>query len=421
MAVHQSALVHRFARGLLQETLADTPVTVVQGARQVGKSTLARQLVAQSPDAAFVSLDAEGVYNAAKADPETFVRQQSRLLVFDEVQRVPSLLRAIKDAVDEDRRPGRYLVTGSANLLQLPGAQESLAGRAETVVLYGLSQGELNGKQEDFVDLLMNGAQDTLAARPATLERHDYLDVICAGSYPEPRTRTGRRRRSWFDNYLNRIISRDAADVSQLGHLQRLPDLVRLLAANNAGEFVKSRFAEDLQIHHGSVDAYLTLLETLYLAHRLPAWGHNLAKRVIGRPKAALLDTGLAARLVNVTPQAMTPGSTASGLAGGLFEAFVAGELRRQLTWSQSQPQMFHFRERDGIEVDVVLEDASRNVAGIEVKAGASVNAGDFKGLAFLRDKLGDRFRLGVLLHTGTRALPFGDRLCALPLQTLWS
>lgn len=409
----------RYAQDLIEETLEDTPITVIQGARQVGKSTLVREVVAQR-DATVLSLDATATYNAARADPDAFVRQAEGLLVIDEVQRVPELVRAMKDAVEEDRRPGRFLVTGSADLLQIPGTEESLAGRAETVVLYGLSQGELAGQREDFVDRLLAGDHKELSARVGTMSREDYLEAICAGSYPEPLSRAGRRRNAWFDNYVKRIMTRDVRDLSRLAHLDRLSDLLRLLAANTSGELVKARVANDAGIPETSLPGYLDLLETLYLIHVMPAWGDNLTKRVTGRPKVSLLDTGLAARSNHVTPAAMAPGAV-SGAAGGLFESFVAGELRRQLVWAETPARLFHFRDRDGLEVDIVAESDDRRVAGVEMKASGSVSQGDFKGLTFLRDKLKDRFAMGVVLYTGKQPLPFGDRLWALPCSALWS
>ena len=408
----------RFAQSLVEETLSNTPITVIQGARQVGKSTLAHAVA--GPKARVVSLDAAANYNAARADPDAFVRQADNLLVIDEVQRAPELIRAMKDAVEEDRRPGRFLITGSANLLEIPGTEESLAGRAETVVLYGLSQGELTGQQEDFTDRLLAGDGKALGGRTGTLKRQEYLDIICAGSYPEPLNRQGRRRNAWFDNYIGRIMTRDVQDLSRLHHLDRLPDLLRLLAANTSGELVKARFAQDSGIPESSLTPYLDLLETLYLIQQLPAWGDNLTKRVTGRPKVSLLDTGLAARLNHVRPAAMAPGSV-SQAAGGLLESFVAGELRRQLVWADTPARIFHFRDRDGLEVDIVLESDDRRVAGVEMKAAGSVSNGDFKGLRFLRDKLENRFSLGVVLHTGTEAVPFGDRLWGLPYSALWT
>lgn len=409
----------RYAQQLVEDTLADTPITVIQGARQVGKSTLARAVVVDR-EARVLNLDGAANYNAARTDPDAFVRQTDKLLVIDEVQRVPELIRSMKDAVEEDRRPGRFLITGSANLLEIPGTEESLAGRAETIVLYGLSQGELAGRREDFVDKLLAGDGRALGARSGTLRREEYLEVVCAGSYPEPLARTGRRRTAWFTNYINRIMTRDVQDLSRLHHLDRLPVLLRLLAANTSGEMVKARFAQGSGIPESSLPSYLDLLETLYLIQTLPSWGENLTKRETGRPKVSLLDTGLAARLNNLTPAAMAPDKV-SNAAGGLLESFVAGELRRQLVWSETAAQLFHFRDRNGLEVDIVVESDDRRVAGVEMKAAGSVAKGDFKGLMFLRDKLKDRFTLGVVFHTGTEALPFGDRLWALPYSALWT
>jgi uncharacterized protein len=411
--------IPRFIGPLIQQTLADTPVTVVQGARQVGKSTLVREVVAGS-GATFVTLDDPAAQQAALADPESFVRQADGLLAIDEVQRAPALIRAIKRAVDDDRRPGRFLITGSANLLELPGAQDSLAGRAETIPLYGLSKGEMEGSREDFIDLVLAGDSHTLRGRPATLNRHEYLEIICAGSYPEPLQRTGQRRNAWFDNYLRRIVSRDARDVSRLIHLDRLPILIKALAANNAGELVLTRLAVASGLPETSLRSYIALLERLYLVHRLPPWGNNLTSRAIGRPKVALLDSGLAARLGHLSPKAMGPGAS-DGAAGALFEAYATGELRRQTGWATSDVELFHFRHRDGYEVDVVIEDGHHNVAGIEIKATASPGKRHFAGLEFLREKIGKRFTLGVLLYSGKTPLPFGDRIWALPYQTLWS
>jgi uncharacterized protein len=414
-----NSMTVRFAQSEVEATLADTPIAVIQGARQVGKSTLAKTVMTGRA-AKFVSLDATAQFNAAKADPDSFVRQTTDLLVVDEVQRVPALIRAMKDAVEEDRRPGRFLITGSANLLEIPGTEESLAGRAETVVLYGFSQGELSGHREDFIDRVLAGDAATLLGRDGTLVREEYLELACAGSYPEPLTRTGRRRSAWFDNYIKRIVTRDAEELSNLAHLDRLPDLLRLLAANTSGELVKARIANAAQIPATSIAPYFELLESLYLTHSLHAWGGNLTKRVTSHPKVSLLDTGLIARLNNVSPDALAPGAV-SDLAGGLLESFVAAELRRQLVWAESPAELFHFRDRDGAEVDIVIESQDRKVAGIEMKSSGSPDTSDFKHLKLLREKLGNRFQLGVVFYTGKAALPFGDRLVALPYSALWS
>jgi uncharacterized protein len=417
----EAGILPRRAEALVREALADTPVVLIQGARQVGKSTLAARILADV-GAPLLTLDSTATFNAARNDPDSFVRQRpGSLMAIDEVQRAPELLRAVKAAVDEDRTPGRFLLTGSANLLTIRGHHESLAGRAETIPLYGLSQGEITGGRDCLADVLLCGQEGRLGELHSDLTRQDYLELICAGSYPEARLRTGRRRQAWFDNYLSRIVDRDARDLSRLAHLDRLPALVRLLAANNAGELVKARIATDAAIPETSLPGYLDLLEVLYVIHTLPAWGGSLTQRMVGRPKVSLLDTGLAARLTNLSPDALTPGGAGAAHAGRLVEAFVAGELRRQRTWTDTPFELFHFRDRNGLEVDVVLEDDSRRVAGIEIKASASVDIRDFRGLTFLRARTGTRFTLGVVLYAGRDAIRFAERLWALPLAALWS
>jgi predicted AAA+ superfamily ATPase len=411
------SLIKRHLARLVKETLADTPVTVIQGARQVGKSTLVRQVV---PEAPLLTLNNAPTLAAAKADPVGFVRQNPEgLLAIDEVQRAPELILAIQDAVEENRRPGRFLITGSANLLNLRGAQESLAGRAETIELFGLSQGELSGRVETLIDRLLAGDDSAVRSGSFDMTRAQYAELVCAGSYPEPRLRKGTRRRMWFTNYLNRVLTRDAVDVSGLSHLDRLPSLLRLLAAQSSGELVQARVAQDAGIPPSSLKPYLKLLEDLYLIQVLPGWSDNLTRRETDRPKVALLDTGVVARLNNVTAEALGPGRV-SDLAGDLFETFVAGELKRSLGWSERSASLFHFRNRDGIEVDIVIEDDDRNVAGIEVKASSTVDSSDFRGLRHLQGKLGGRFTHGIVLYTGDKALPFGDGLSALPLGALW-
>ncbi|HEX2804838.1 MAG TPA: ATP-binding protein [Kineosporiaceae bacterium] len=403
----------------LLESLTDTRVVVVQGARQVGKTTLVTQVV-ERLGGRLVTLDDDLTREAAQADPAGFLRQNpDGLLAIDEVQRAPALVLALKAAVDRDPRPGRFLLTGSANLLRLPTMQDSLAGRAENVDLYGFSQGEIAGVRERFVERLLAG--ETFLGHHSDLTRADYLVRACAGGYPEALTRpAGRRRSAWFDNYVRRIVERDAPDISGLHRLGELPLLLRLLAARNAGELNVAGLASDAGIPVRTLDPYLELLETLFLVHRLPAWSTNLSRRTVSRPKVALHDTGLAARLINVSASGTAVTANAQA-AGHLLEGFVAGELRRQLTWSDQDARLFHYRDRQGAEVDLLLETDDGRVAGIEVKATSTVTARDTKWLAQLRDRLGDRFVAGVVLHTGTTSAPFGPRLTAAPIDALWT
>ena len=400
------------------ESLGDTRVVVVQGARQVGKTTLVSQVV-DRVGGRLVTFDDEVTRGGALLDPVAFLGQAGDgLLAIDEVQRVPELVLALKLVVDRDRRPGRFLLTGSANLLRLPAMQDSLAGRAESVDLFGFSQGELVGRRERFVDRLLAG--EMFVGHDGSLSRADYLDRACAGGYPEALSRTGRRRAAWWDNYVRRIVERDAPDVSGLQRLAELPVLLRLLAARNATELNMASLAGDSGIPVRTLAPYVELLETLFLVQRIPAWSTNLSKRVVSRPKVALLDTGLAARLVNVTPAGAASGANPA-VAGQLLEGFVASELRRQLSWADEDARLHHYRDHGGAEVDLVLETGDGRVAGIEVKATASVSGRDVRWLTQLRDALGPRFVAGVVLHTGPTAAPFGDRIAAVPMDALWA
>lgn len=403
----------------LLESLADTRVVVVQGARQVGKTTLVAQVVERLAGR-LVTLDDDLTRNAAQADPGGFLRQNpGGLLAIDEVQRVPELVLGLKLAVDRDSRPGRFLLTGSANLLRLPAMQDSLAGRAENVDLYGFSQGEVAGVQERFVDRLLGA--ESLEGHHSYLTREDYLDRACTGGYPEALSRPeGRRRAAWFDNYLRRIVERDAPDISGLHRLGDLPLLLRLLAARNAEELNVANLASHAGIPVRTLDPYLELLETLFLIHRLPAWSTNLSKRVVSRPKIALLDTGLAARLVNISAAGAAVNANAQ-IAGHLLEGLVSAELRRQLTWSEHDARMFHYRDHGGAEVDLILETDDGRIAGIEVKATSNVLARDTRWLSQLRDRLGSQFVAGVVLHTGTTSAPFGPRITAAPIDIIWA
>lgn len=412
----------RIARNLLprvEEALIDTRIVVVQGARQVGKSTLAAEITRRR-GGRLVTLDDDVTRTAAATDPHSFVRQfPDGLLTIDEVQRVPELILALKAIVDADHRPGQYLLTGSANLLQLPATEDSLAGRAESLELFGFSQGELDGVTETFIDRLFDG--DLFLGHESDLARRDYLARACTGSYPEAVSRKStRRRNAWLDNYVDRIVKRDAMDVSNLQRIADLPRLIRLLAARSASELNLSSLAADAEIPVRTLPPYLDLLETLYLIDRIPAWSTNLSKRVVDRPKVLLLDSGLAARLVNVSPTGAGPNANPDA-AGAIIETFVISELRRQLGWSEQTPRLFHYRDRDGAEVDLILETADGLIAAIEIKTAATLRGRDTRWITQLRRRVGARFAGGVILHAGPQAQPFGDRLAAVPIDILWS
>lgn len=411
--------VTRHAKPRVAEALADTRIVVIQGARQVGKTTLVQELVTEF-GGRFESFDDELTLAVAAEDPIGFLtRDSDRLLAIDEVQRVPALILALKLVVDRDPRPGRFLLAGSANLLRLPTIEDSLAGRAEDIELHGFSQGELAGHTERFIDRLLAG--DRFLDHTSQLNRHHYLERATSGGYPEALRRpAGRRRNQWLDNYVNRIVARDAYDVSNLQRIGELPMILRVLAARNTGELNLADVARDTGIPVRTVAPYLDLLETLYLIQRIPAWSTNVTKRVVSRPKVSFLDTGLAARLINVSAAGAAP-DVSGEMAGALLEGFVASELRRQLSWSEESATISHFRDQVAGEVDLVLETPDGRVAGVEVKATAAPSRKDVKGLAQLRDRLGSRFVAGLVLHTGMTSGSFGDRIAAVPMDAIWT
>lgn len=414
-----SELIPRNVTSLAAETLADTPITVISGARQVGKSTLMRQLVT-GHDARVINLDVAVDRAAAESDPDGFASQYPQgMLAIDEIQRVPALILALKAALEQERRPGRFLVTGSADLLALRGAQESLAGRAQTIALDGLSRGELVGVVEDFAAFAWALPDAGPPRDRPGYTRGDYLEMATSTTFPEIHASSPRSRDRWLTNYTDRVLSRDTTDVTGIAHPDRLAPLLITIAGRNSGEFVAARVAREVDIPERSIPAYLRALEAVYLVRVVPGWSNNVANRAVSTPKVSVADTGLATHLAGVDVNGLER-DISSTLTGGLLEGFVVGELAKQQAWSKKSYKISHFRDNHGREVDIVLEDRRREVVGVEVKASSTIGAVDFRGLEFLRDKVGERFVAGIVLYSGARAVPFGDRLWALPIATLW-
>lgn len=420
-----NAVIPRHALILAEEILSDTPVLTVSGARQVGKSTLVKELLKNREHRAY-NLDDSATLKAATADPDGFVRQFPQgVVAIDEIQRAPALFRAIKSALEEDRRLGRFVVTGSSNLLNLKGVEESLAGRAETLRLRGLSMGEKAHieRAEDFAELAWNlSRQPDHLARVADSdhERADYLRLLCQSGFPELIDASPRRTHRWIDAYVERVLSKDATQLYGVQYPERLNMLLELIAASGTQEFVAAHVGRSLDIPERSVPGYLEALKNVFLVDSLPAWGNNLSRRVISKPKVFVQDTGLAASLAGVDPEALEL-NISSTITGGLLESFVAAELLKQQTWSQVDYRAFHFRDSTGKEVDLVLESRNREIIGIEVKASVSLQDKDFTGLRHLQNLAGDKFRGGFVLYTGKKPLPMGPGLWALPISTLWT
>lgn len=398
------------------EALEDTRVIVVLGARQVGKSTLVQQIARDRLGARVLTLDDAGTRDAAASDPTGFIADHDTPVVIDEVQRVPDLLLAIKAHVDRDLRPGQYLLTGSANILTAPTIADALTGRTEYLRLGPFTQSELSGAGSSFVTDILEGSWPRVQGQG--VGRSAYAGIVAAGGYPDARERSGVRRARFFSSYLDTVIERDLGSIAQVHDHANVRQLMLAAAAVSASLLNIDGLARDLKLPASTVRAHLALLETLFLVVRLPAWSTNLLNRTIKTPKVFVADSGLLCYLNGADAERLVDDGN---LAGAAFETFAVTELLRQAQWQLDVPRAFHFRDRDGREVDLVFERRNGAVAGVEIKAAASVTTNDFRGLKHLRDRLGDRFKLGVVLYTGEEPLPFGDRLAAVPISGLWA
>ena len=398
----------------VQEALADTPVVCLLGPRQSGKTTLAQHV---APDRAYVSLDEHNYHRTAVEDPAGFVASLPDAVTLDEVQRAPALLSAIKRAVDRDRRPGRFLLTGSANLLLVPTVTESLAGRMEMVQLHPLTESEKARRPGRFLQTLLDGGfeagigPEVDPAEPALVER------VVAGGYPEPLARSPRRARQWHRQYLRAIIERDVRDVARVRDAGDLARLLELLALRSAELLNVSGLAGELGVRRDTLEHHVAVLERLFLVRRLPAWRRSQARRLVTSPKVHLLDSGLAATLAGLTADDWLHRRER---VGHLLESFVVQQLVAQAGWTDPDLRFWHYRDKDKVEVDVVVT-RGRRTWGVEVKAAAAVAPGDGRGLVRLADRCGDDFESGVLLYAGRDVFPLRDeRLLAVPLSRLW-
>ena len=397
--------------------MADTPVTFVAGARQTGKSTLVKALQAGLASSSYSTFDDLNTLASATEDPMGFLERLPAQAFLDEVQRVPGLFLPIKASVDEDRRPGRFILTGSANIMLLPRIADSLAGRMEVLTLWPLAQSEIQGVVPGFIDACFQGDPSRLRLEP--LGRGQLLQRALAGGYPEVLERPSPEdRERWFDSYLTTLIQRDLRELSDIEGVHLLPRLLGLMAARAGSTLNLTDLALNLGIHLVTVKRYLGLLQTLYLLVSLPPWYENLGKRLSKTPKCYFNDAALQAHLMGIEPAAL---ERQPQFAGPILETFAVMELLKNAPWSRTRPTLYHFRTALGREVDVVLENRRREMVAVEVKASATVQSADFKGLRELQTLVGDRLKAGILLHAGQAILPFGPRLWAVPFQALWA
>ncbi len=404
----------RFAESRLEEALSDTPVVLIHGPRQCGKTTLAR-MVGDRRGYAYFTFDDDVARAAAEADPAGFAADLPARTIVDEVQRVPGLFTALKSAVDRDRTPGRFLLTGSANVLLLPNLADSLAGRMEILRLFPLAQAELEGERPGFLDALFGGR-----IRTRNLDRlgAELADRISRGGYPPAVARTtSHRRAAWYRDYVEAMVQRDVRDLARIASLDALPRLMALAAGQTARLLNVSDLASPFQLSRPTIRDYVTLLERVFLLEELPPWHSNRLSRLIKTPKLHMGDTGLCCALLGLDAATL---SHDRNMLGQLLETFVYQELRRQASWRSDDIRFHHFRDKDGAEVDVVLERGAREVAGVEVKAAATVTAADFRGLRKLATASGKRFVGGVVMYDGESSVSFGDHLYAVPIRALW-
>ena len=407
----------RHIAGLVNDALADTPVVLLNGARQTGKSTLVQALSAEQ-GRRYLTMDDRVTLAAAKGDPDGFIAGLTGAITLDEVQRTPALFLAIKADVDRNRKPGRFLLTGSANVLLLPDIADSLAGRMEVLSLWPLSNAEIAGYPvTNLVDWLFDEPIDGLNISPC--ERVQLVEKLLAGGYPEALSRsTARRRTAWFDSYLQAIMQRDVRELASVEQLTQIPNLLQLLATRSANLLNFAELSRSSGLPQTTLKRYFSLLETLFLVHRLPSWERNLGKRLVKAPKVFLPDSGLLAHLAGLSQERLM---SAAGLPGGLVETFVLSELLKHLAYTEKQLTLWHYRTQSNIEVDFVLENRLGKLTGIEVKASSNISAKDFKGLRHLQETEPQAFQRGIVLYSGREVVPFDVNLFAVPISMWWA
>lgn len=409
-------MIRRNIEDKVRMALADTPVVFLTGARQTGKTTLVRQIAKDLPGAGYISLDDLSAFALASANPQGFLENLPRPVILDEVQKAPVLFDAIKREVDRNHTPGQFLLTGSAHLLTIPALSRALVGRVEILPLFPFSQGELVGRKEHWLDRVF--AEGSMTLSSDRLNAKALAERLVLGGYPAAVQRsTANRREAWFASYLTTLLQRDVRDLSRIEGLGALPNLLSLVAARSASLLNVAELARSSGLPATTLNRYFALLEGLFLVIRVPAWSRNLTKRLTRAPKIQLIDSGVACYLLGLDAQGLQ-GNTVH--MGPLLENFVAVELMKQISWSDSRASLYHYRTMAGKEVDFVLEDRGGGVVGIEVKLAASVQARDFLGLRSLQETAGAAFVRGVVLYLGEQILPAGERLWAVPLAEMF-
>lgn len=403
----------RFVEQRVKEALSHMPVVLIEGPRRAGKTTLARKM--EDADRPYITLDNQTVLNVARSDPTGFVRGLDRATI-DEIQRLPDLMLAIKMSVDESPGPGRFLLTGSANILTLPRVADSLAGRMQTVRMLPLARTEVTGRTPTFLERLFSG---TLQSHQDAIVGDDLIQLILPGGFPESISRESeRQRQEWARSYLRSVLARDLRDIAQVEKLTELPKFVRVLAEHSGQLANYSKLGSRINVSHKTGQRYVALLEQIFLIATLPAWNTNALKRIVKTPKLHFIDPGLLAVARGLDFGQLKANRTP---LGALVESYVFSEILKLMSASEIQLTPHHFRHQETHEVDIVLERDDGMIAGIEVKASATVKSSDFAGLRTLAKACGDRFAYGAVLYDSADRVPFGNKLAAVPLSSLWA
>jgi predicted AAA+ superfamily ATPase len=399
--------------------MTESAVLALQGARSVGKSTVLASIAAER-QVGIIDLDNSAQAELVAASPEDFVLGSSPVCI-DEYQRAPGLLQAIKGELNRHHAPGRFVLTGSTQFDSLPQAPQALTGRIQFLDILPFSQGEIDGVHEDFLDVVLHEPEQVVHLPSSTTTRTEYTDRVCRGGLPVAISLSERARRRWFDSYLAQTLS---GDLPEIGGVRRLDALGRLFdrLASQTGQLLNvSAAARALELEGRTADNYTQLLSEVFLLRRLPACGRTLRARVGKTPKLHLVDSGLAAHMLRLTPTKLAQLDPASLTEfGHLLETFVVGELLKQASWHDDVRDVAHWHTHDGQEVDFVIETYDGGVIGFEIKARGRAVAKDLIGLRALRDLLGDKFRAGFVLNTGQYAGRLEERIFTCPIDRLW-
>lgn len=401
----------------LLHTIANSPATLITGARQTGKTTLI-QKIGLTEGFHYVSFDDLFAQGAAEADPIGFIENLSKPVILDEVQSAPKIFLPMKKDIDQHREPGRYILTGSANPLIIPKLGDSLAGRMQIIHLWPLSQGELRGVKEEFIDNIF--AKNSMEFAFTKASKNSLIELAIKGGYPALQHIEGERIiYGWLNSYLTSLIQKDITDLAKIENLHSIPNILQALATR-AGSILNERdISRSVGIPLTTVRRYLQLLQHLFLIFPLPGWYRNLTKRIIKSPKIYFVDTAILLHLLGFNYERLVNNPI---MLGYLIENFIIVEIMKQLTWCQSIVKPYHYRSHDGsIEVDLVLESTAGKVVGIEVKSSETISHDDFKGLKQLQQDCGKEFHQGILLYCGKSHYSFGNNLQAIPITALWN